>query len=119
MASCATLTGIGDKAFCSGGDQNYKTSGGYRDSDGTPRLNVLISRASCAVYWRQRNHISRAFFCPTQRARYDDPKPASKLPTFAGDATLMYYLMDEAAEGKNAFLEKRDPDFDKFPQFPG
>ena len=35
------LTGAGDKAFCSGGDQNYKTLGGYRDSEGTPRLNVL------------------------------------------------------------------------------
>ena len=40
------------------------------------------------------------------------------LMEFAGDATLMYYLMDEAHEGKNAFLEKRDPDFDKFPTFP-
>lgn len=40
------------------------------------------------------------------------------LMEFAGDATLMYYLMDEAQEGKNAFLEKRDPDFDSFPQFP-
>ncbi len=38
---------------------------------------------------------------------------------FAGDATLMYYLMEEAQEGKNAFLEKRDPDFQKFPKFPG
>ena len=35
------LTGAGDKAFCSGGDQNYKSRGGYRDTDGTPRLNVL------------------------------------------------------------------------------
>ena len=35
------LTGAGDKAFCSGGDQNYKSRGGYRDEDGTPRLNVL------------------------------------------------------------------------------
>ena len=40
------------------------------------------------------------------------------LMEFAGDATLMYYLMDEAQEGKNAFLEKRDPDFDQFPMFP-
>jgi naphthoate synthase len=27
-------------------------------------------------------------------------------------------MMDEAQEGKNAFLEKRDPDFHKFPKFP-
>ena len=40
------------------------------------------------------------------------------LMEFAGDATLMYYLMDEAQEGKNAFLEKRDPDFEQFPKFP-
>ena len=37
---------------------------------------------------------------------------------FAVDATLMYYLMEEAQEGKNAFLEKRDPDFQKYPKFP-
>ena len=36
----------------------------------------------------------------------------------AGNATLMFYMMDEAQEGKNAFLEKRDPDFKKFPKFP-
>ncbi len=36
----------------------------------------------------------------------------------AGNATLLYYLSDEAKEGKNAFIEKRDPDFKKFPKFP-
>jgi naphthoate synthase len=36
----------------------------------------------------------------------------------AGDATLLYYLTDEAREGKNAFLEKRKPDFSRFPRFP-
>jgi naphthoate synthase len=36
----------------------------------------------------------------------------------AGNATLLYYLSDEAKEGKNAFLEKREPDWDKFPKFP-
>ncbi|NJN41696.1 MAG: 1,4-dihydroxy-2-naphthoyl-CoA synthase [Flammeovirgaceae bacterium] len=36
----------------------------------------------------------------------------------AGNATLLYYLSEEAKEGKNAFMEKRDPDFSKFPKFP-
>ena len=36
----------------------------------------------------------------------------------AGDATLLYYLSEEAKEGKNAFLEKRKPDFDQFQKFP-
>lgn len=35
------LTGEGDKAFCSGGDQNVKGHGGYIDEQGVPRLNVL------------------------------------------------------------------------------
>ncbi|MBC7922606.1 MAG: 1,4-dihydroxy-2-naphthoyl-CoA synthase [Ferruginibacter sp.] len=36
----------------------------------------------------------------------------------AGNATLLYYLTEEAREGKNAFLEKRPPDFSKLPRFP-
>ncbi len=36
----------------------------------------------------------------------------------AGNATLLYYLTEEAKEGKNAFMEKRKPDFSKFPKFP-
>jgi naphthoate synthase len=36
----------------------------------------------------------------------------------AGNATLLYYLSEEAQEGKQAFLEKRQPDFDRFPKFP-
>jgi naphthoate synthase len=37
---------------------------------------------------------------------------------FAGNATLLYYLSEEAQEGRNAYVEKRKPDFKKFPRFP-
>lgn len=40
------------------------------------------------------------------------------LQEFAGNATLLYYLTDEAQEGKQAFLEKRKPDFKQFPKYP-
>jgi naphthoate synthase len=36
----------------------------------------------------------------------------------AGDATLLYYLSEEAQEGRNAYVEKRKPDFSRFPKRP-
>jgi len=36
----------------------------------------------------------------------------------AGDATLLYYMTEEAQEGRDAFVEKRRPDFSKFPRRP-
>ncbi|HEY8283457.1 MAG TPA: 1,4-dihydroxy-2-naphthoyl-CoA synthase [Chloroflexota bacterium] len=36
----------------------------------------------------------------------------------AGDATLLFYMSEEAQEGRNAYLEKRKPDFSKFPRLP-
>lgn len=36
----------------------------------------------------------------------------------AGNATLLYYMTEEGKEGKNAFIEKRRPDFSKFPRLP-
>ncbi len=40
------------------------------------------------------------------------------LQVLAGDATMLYYMTDEGREGKEAFLEKRKPEFDKYPWRP-
>ena len=212
------LTGIGDKAFCAGGDQKVKGIGGYIDENGVPRLNVLdlhkairsipkpviamvngyaigggnVLQVVCDLTIASENarfgqtgpkvgsfdagfgssYLARCvgqikareiwFLCrqytakeaeemgmvnkvvPLERLEDETMEWAetiiSRSPMairmikralnaeldgqrgmmeFAGDATLMYYLMEEAQEGKHAFLEKRDPDFDKFPKFPG
>mgnify|MGYP000850752345 FL=1 len=212
------LTGAGDKAFCSGGDQHVKGMGGYIDGEGVPRLNVLdVHKAirslpkpviamvnGYAIGGGHVLHVVCDLTIAAEHARFGQtgPKvgsfdggfgssylarcvgqkktreiwflcrqytaaeaeamgmvnkvvPAARLEDetvdwcktilsrspmairmikralnaeldgqrglmeFAGDATLMYYLMEEAQEGKNAFLEKRTPDFDKFPKFPG
>jgi naphthoate synthase len=212
------LTGTGDKAFCSGGDQNVKGVGGYIDDHGVPRLNVLdlhkairsmpkpviamvngyaiggghVLHVVCDLTIASENakfgqtgpkvgsfdagfgsnylarHVGQKkareiwFLCKQYTAKEAEDMgmvntvvPLERLEDetvewcktimmrspmairmikrglnaeldgqrglmeFAGDATLMYYLMEEAQEGKNAFLEKRDPDFQKFPKFPG
>ena len=212
------LTGIGDKAFCSGGDQNVKGIGGYIDDGGVPRLNVLdlhkairsipkpviamvngyaigggnVFQVVCDLTIASENarfgqtgpkvgsfdagfgysYLARCvgqkktreiwFLCKQYTAQealemgmVNKVVPLEKLEDetvewcktilsrspfairmikralnaeldgqrglmeFAGDATLMYYLMAEAQEGKNAFLEKRDPNFEQFPKFPG
>lgn len=40
------------------------------------------------------------------------------LQELAGNATMLYYMSEEAQEGRNAFIEKRKPDFSKFPRQP-
>ncbi len=40
------------------------------------------------------------------------------LQQLAGDATLLYYMSEEAQEGRNAYVEKRPPDFSRFPRRP-
>jgi naphthoate synthase len=40
------------------------------------------------------------------------------LQVLAGDATMLYYMSEEAIEGKTAYVEKRKPNFKKFPRLP-
>lgn len=211
------LTGEGDKAFCSGGDQRVRGTGGYVGKDGTPRLNVLDLQkairslpkpvvAMVAGYAVGGGHVlhvvcdltiagDNARFGQTgpkvgsfdgglgssylarivgqKKAReiwflcrqYDaaqalemglvnkvvpvreleaetlrwcremlehSPLALRLLKTalnadcdgqiglldLAGNATLLYYLSEEAQEGKNAYLEKRKPNFKKFKRLP-
>lgn len=211
------LTGAGDKAFCSGGDQNVKSHAGYIGKDGVPRLNILdmqklirsipkpvvamvngyaiggghvlhvvcdLSIASDKAIFGQTGPKVGSFdagFGSSYLARIVGQKKAREiwflckqysaqealdmglvnevvpheqledvtvewcqkmmqhsplalrmikaglnaeldgqagLQEFAGNATMLYYMTEEAQEGKNAFLEKRKPDFKKYPKMP-
>lgn len=211
------LTGEGEKAFCSGGDQRTRGVGGYVGHDGVPRLNVLdlhkVIRslpkpvvAMVAGYAVGGGHVLHvvcdltiaadnarfgqagprvgsfdgglgssylARIVGQKKAReiwflcrqYDAQQaldmglintvvPLDKLEEetltwcremlrmsplalrclktalnadcdgqiglldFAGNATLLYYLSEEAREGRNAFVEKRKPDFKKYGRLP-
>ena len=53
-----------------------------------------------------------------KRAFNADVDGLAGLQELAGDATMLYYTTDEAHEGSQAFLEKRKPDFSRFPRRP-
>jgi naphthoate synthase len=211
------LTGAGDKAFCSGGDQRIRGEAGYVGDDRVPRLNVLdLQRqirylpkpviAVVAGYAIGGGHVLHlvcdltiaadnaifgqtgprvgsfdAGYGATLLARTVGHKKAREIwylcrqysaqealdmglvntvvpldrledeavtwaneilghsPTalrflkaafnadtdglaglqeLAGDATRLFYMTEEGQEGRNAFLEKRSPDFSKFPRLP-
>lgn len=213
----ALLTGAGDTAFCSGGDQRVKVRGGYRRETGTHALNVLelqrlirslpvpvialvngyaiggghVLHVVCDLSIASENAIfgqtgpkvgsfdagygatllartvghKRAreiwYLCRQYDARQAlamglvnavvpladleaegirwaneilDKSPTAirflkaafiadtdglaGLQELAGYATALYYTTDEAHEGKDAFLEKRRPDFTRFPRRP-
>jgi naphthoate synthase len=209
------LTGEGDKAFCSGGDQKIRGDSGYRDEKGTLRLNVLDFQrdlrtcpkpivAMVAGYAIGGGHVLHLmcdltiaaenavfgqtgprvgsfdggfgasymarivgqkkareiwFLCrqydarealemglvntvvPLERLEEEtvqwcremlahspiairclkaalnaDCDGQAGLQELAGNATMLYYMSEEGQEGRNAFNEKRKPDFSKFPR---
>ena len=63
------LTGAGDKAFCSGGDQNVKGRGGYIGKDGVPRLSVSDHLILPALWDRRRPVRSGSFVASIMRRR--------------------------------------------------
>ncbi len=214
------LTGAGDQAFCSGGDQRVRSHGGYvggREGDKIPRLNVLdlqreirtcpkpvvamiagwaigggqvlhlvcdlsiaadnarfgqtgpkvgsfdggfgasyLARCvgqkkarefwyTCRQYTAQQaldmglvnevwplaelemrtlamcqemmRHSPMALRCLKSAFNADCDGQAG-LQELAGNATLLFYMTDEGKEGHRAYLEKRTPDFSKFPRLP-
>ncbi|MEM6910918.1 MAG: 1,4-dihydroxy-2-naphthoyl-CoA synthase [Verrucomicrobiota bacterium] len=211
------LTGEGEKAFCSGGDQKVRGDAGYVGEDGVPRLNILdVQRkirtlpkpvvamvAGYAIGGGHVLHVVCDLTIAAENARFGQtgPKvgsfdgglgssylsrivgqkkareiwflcrqygaqqalemglvntvvPLAELEAetlqwcremlqhspialrclkaslnadcdgqmglldLAGNATLLYYMSEEAKEGKQAFIEKRKPDFSKFPRLP-
>ena len=211
------LTGMGENAFCSGGDQKVRGTGGYVGDDGTPRLNVLdlqreirtcpkpvvamvagwcvggghVLHMMCDLTIAAENamfgqtgprvgsfdggwgasYMARIvgqkkareiwFLCRFYNAKealdmglVNTVVPLEKLEAetvqwcremlansplalrclkaalnadcdgqaglqeLAGNATLLYCMTEEGREGKNAFLEKRRPDFSKFQRLP-
>jgi naphthoate synthase len=211
------LTGEGELAFCSGGDQKIRGDAGYSDAGGVERLNVLdfqreirtcpkpviamvagwavggghVLHVMCDLTIAAENakfgqtgprvgsfdggfgasYLARIvgqkkareiwFLCRTYDAKqalemglvntvvpYEeleietvkwcreileksplairclkaalnaDCDGQSGLQELAGNATLLYYMTEEGQEGRNAFVEKRKPDFGKFPKRP-
>ena len=211
------LTGAGDLAFCSGGDQTVRGVGGYVGKDQVPRLNVLDLQklirsipkaviamvAGYAIGGGHVLHVVCDLTIAAENARFGQTGPRvgsfdggfgasylarivgqkkareiwylcdqydaqdalqmglvnkvvpleqleattiewcrkiqeksplairmlkssfnaeldgqAGIQELAGNATLLYYLSEEAQEGRNAYVEKRKPDFGRFPKFP-
>ncbi|HEY8485953.1 MAG TPA: 1,4-dihydroxy-2-naphthoyl-CoA synthase [Limnochordales bacterium] len=71
------------------------------------------------VKWARRMlELSPTALRVLKAAFHADQDGLAGLQELAGNATLLYYLTEEAKEGRNAFLEKRKPDFSRFPRFP-
>ena len=117
---CVLLTGNGPSprdggwAFCSGGDQRIRGRSGYQYATGETADTVDEARVKAAggrLHVLEVQRLIRQFaFNPT-----DDGMVGQQV--FAGEATRLAYMTDEAVEGRDAFLEKRAPDWSPFPWY--
>lgn len=72
-----------------------------------------------AVQWAQEILANSPMALRFLKAAFNaDTDGLAGIQQLAGDATLLYYTTDEAKEGRDAFKEKRRPDFGQFPRFP-
>ena len=74
---------------------------------------------STAVHWARRilRHSPTAIRC-LKAAFNADCDGQAGLQELAGNATMLFYMSEEAQEGRDAFVEKREPDFSRFPWRP-
>jgi naphthoate synthase len=79
----------------------------------------LSELEATGVAWARRilEHSPLAIRCLKASFNADCDGQAG-LQELAGDATLLFYMTEEAQEGRNAFVEKRSPDFTRFPWRP-
>lgn len=72
-----------------------------------------------AVQWAREIYTKSPMAIRFLKAAFNaDTDGLAGIQQLAGDATLLYYLSEEAREGKQAYLEKRAPDFSKFTRYP-
>ncbi len=75
------------------------------EDEGVEWAREILAKSSTAIRF-----LKNAFLADTDGA--------TGLQVLAGDLTMLYYTTDEAKEGRNAFVEKRTPDFTKFTRLP-
>jgi naphthoate synthase len=79
----------------------------------------LAELESTTVAWAQRILQMSPLAIRLLKAAFNaDTDGLAGLQQLAGDATLLFYMTEEAQEGRDAYLEKRKPRFDEFPHRP-
>ncbi len=75
------------------------------EAEGVIWANEILAKSPTAIRF-----LKNAFLADTDGA--------TGLQVLAGDLTMLYYTTDEAKEGRDSFVQKRQPDFTKFPRLP-